>query len=53
MHYAPVSFSITGEPTIIPVGNNEIYRTGGITELDAERARAIYGPPLEDDDIYE
>ncbi len=53
MHYAPTSFSIDGTPTIIPKGNNEIYRTGGITELDAEKARAIYGYPLDDDDIYE
>ncbi|MBN2041445.1 MAG: hypothetical protein JW864_15505 [Spirochaetes bacterium] len=53
MHYAPASFSIDGTPTIIAAGDEEIYRSGGITELDAEHARAIYGPPLEDDDFYE
>lgn len=52
MHYAPVSFSIDGTATILTKGA-PIFRTGGVTALDAEKARAIYGPPLDDDIIYE
>ncbi|HPS58802.1 MAG TPA: M12 family metallopeptidase [Spirochaetota bacterium] len=53
MHYAPGSFSINGSPTIISIEDYAIYQSGGITELDAAKARAIYGPPLEEDDIHE
>jgi hypothetical protein len=47
MHYSPYSFSINGTPTIIAKGSG-IIDPGGITDLDAERARAIYGPPFDD-----
>lgn len=53
MHYDPVSFSINGDPTIIARGGEDIYQSGGVTELDAAKARAIYGPPLDEDDIHE
>ena len=46
MHYPPVSFSIDGSETIIAKDDNAIFHDEGITALDAEKARAIYGPPL-------
>ncbi len=53
MHYTPNSFTKNGKPTIIPVGDHEIYRSGGVTELDAQKARAIYGPPLTEEQLSE
>ena len=53
MHYSSVSFSKNGEATIISVGKNEIFRAGGITESDADKAKAIYGPPFDEDIEYE
>lgn len=53
MHYDPVSFSINGSPTIIAIGGEAIFQSGGVTELDAAKARAIYGPPLDEEDIHE
>ncbi len=47
MHYAVNAFSKNGSPTIIAKGSDSIYPTGGITDLDAARAKAIYGPPLD------
>ena len=54
MHYAPKSFSRNGLATIVPVdGFSVIDPSNSITELDAAKARAIYGPPLENEVIYE
>lgn len=54
MHYAPKSFSRNGLATIVPVdGLSVIDPSNSITELDAAKARAIYGPPLENEVIYE
>lgn len=54
MHYDSRGFSINGTPTIIPVDSgNVIAPSDSITDLDASKARAIYGPPLDEDEIYE
>ena len=46
MHYGSMDFSLGG-PTII-ADDVEIGQRIGISYWDAEKARAIYGPPLED-----
>lgn len=48
MHYTPVSFSIDGSETIIPKDEDAVVERNGISYIDAERARAIYGPPFQD-----
>jgi hypothetical protein len=50
MHYSPYSFSINGTPTIIAKGIGIIDPSNDITDLDAEKARAIYGPPLDNNE---
>ena len=49
MHYPPVSFSIDGLETIVTKNGEEII-ADGISEIDERKARAIYGPPFEDED---
>ncbi len=48
MHYAPNAFTINGSPTIIAKDGTPIDPFEDITALDAEHARAIYGPPFTD-----
>ena len=48
MHYHSTGFSIDGSETIVPLGDHEIERTDELTNLDREKCRAIYGPPIED-----
>ena len=48
MHYPPVSFSIDGSETIISNTDEQINRKGEITEYDALKVQAIYGPPAEE-----
>jgi hypothetical protein len=52
MHYPPISFSTDGSVTIV-TRNGHTISQDGISEIDARKALAIYGPPLEDDDIEE
>ena len=47
MHYSPTSFSVNGNITIEAIDGSSIYRTGGITKIDAAKARSIYGHPLD------
>lgn len=49
MHYPPRSFGINNAITIKSSGE-EISRIGTITDLDAAKAKAIYGSPLEKPD---
>jgi hypothetical protein len=49
MHYPPRSFGINNAITIKSLGES-ISRIGTITELDAAKAKAIYGSPLEKPD---
>ena len=45
MHYDPVSFSINGHATILSNDGTVISPSDTITELDAAKAKEIYGPP--------
>jgi hypothetical protein len=52
MHYPRYAFSINGSETIIPADpNTNIGFADDISSLDAEKAREIYGPPVEDKDF--
>jgi len=47
MHYPPVSFSIDGLETITSLDpDNPVNRLDIITDIDAQKAREIYGKPL-------
>lgn len=46
MHYHSRGYSIDGNETILPKDGREIMRTDSLTEIDKEKVRAIYGPPL-------
>ncbi|MFH0976037.1 MAG: M12 family metallopeptidase [Spirochaetota bacterium] len=48
MHYDKTAFSINGSPTIVSKTANQIDPSEEITDLDAARAREIYGPPFID-----
>ncbi len=48
MHYPPVSFSRDGSETIITSDGSEIS-PDGISVIDIQKARNIYGPPLDDE----
>ncbi|MDY6934847.1 MAG: M12 family metallopeptidase [Spirochaetota bacterium] len=48
MHYPSISFSIDGSETIVARDGTTLCQTSGITEIDVQKAQAIYGPPLEE-----
>lgn len=50
MHYPGDSFSVNGGDTIIAKDGSEIY-SDGISSIDAQKARAVYGPPFEEYDF--
>ncbi|MBN2403924.1 MAG: M12 family metallopeptidase [Spirochaetes bacterium] len=50
MHYDPNAFSINGSPTIIAKDSSIINPSAGITDLDAAKAREIYGEPFADNE---
>ncbi len=53
MHYPPVSFSLDGSPTIISIPPDIEINSNGISDVDAQKATAIYGLPFEEDDVFE
>ncbi len=49
MHYPPVSFSMDGSETIITNDGSEIS-PDGISAIDIQKVRAIYGLPIDEDE---